>query len=271
MGFIVGIDIGGSTTKIVGFQNETMLPPLLVRATDALTSVFGAFGKLLNENNLSLSDIDSVMVTGVGGHFLRGTLYDLPTVHVNEFHAIGLGGLTLTGLPEAVIVSMGTGTAMVHANSSDIRYIGGTGVGGGTLLGLGNALLHVRGFDAIMEMARDGDKRKTDLSIGDITGGALQQLPPETTAANFGKMDDLATKNDWAAGIVNMVFEAIGMTAIFAARSVKSNDIVLTGNLTTSPLTTEIINGLTAIFPERFYLPENAEFATAIGAAKTKC
>ena len=117
MGVVIGIDVGGSTTKIVGFSGNAMLPPLLVRATDALTSVFGAFGKLLNENNLDLSDVEQVMVTGTGSSYLQGSLYGLPTRRINEFIAIGRGGLALTGLPSALIVSMGTGTALVHAST----------------------------------------------------------------------------------------------------------------------------------------------------------
>jgi len=33
---IIGIDIGGSTTKIVGFKENTVINPLLVRATDPI-------------------------------------------------------------------------------------------------------------------------------------------------------------------------------------------------------------------------------------------
>ena len=47
---VIGIDIGGSTTKIVGFQFEQNKKPLLiapqvVKATDPVTSMYGAFGK----------------------------------------------------------------------------------------------------------------------------------------------------------------------------------------------------------------------------------
>ena len=55
MGIIVGIDIGGSTTKIVGLNNGKLFSPLLVKATDPLSSVYGALGKFLNENKLQLS------------------------------------------------------------------------------------------------------------------------------------------------------------------------------------------------------------------------
>ena len=55
---------------------------------------------------------------------------------VDEFHAIGKGGLFLTGLTRAIIVSMGTGTAFIIADQNGEKHIGGTGIGGGTLLGL---------------------------------------------------------------------------------------------------------------------------------------
>ena len=92
MSIIIGIDIGGSTTKIVGMRDGQMLQPLLVRADDPLTSVYGAFGKLLSENSLSLGDIERVMITGTGNSYVQGSLYDLPTHRVNEFQAIGKGG-----------------------------------------------------------------------------------------------------------------------------------------------------------------------------------
>ena len=45
MGKIIGIDIGGSTTRIIGFDNNKMFSPMLVKAADPVSSVYGAFGK----------------------------------------------------------------------------------------------------------------------------------------------------------------------------------------------------------------------------------
>ena len=59
---VIGIDIGGSTTKIVGIrtdgENIELIEPIFVRATDAITSVYGAFGKFTAENNIMLEDIE---------------------------------------------------------------------------------------------------------------------------------------------------------------------------------------------------------------------
>lgn len=44
MAVILGIDVGGSTTKIVGIENGKLKSPLFITATDPVTSLFGAFG-----------------------------------------------------------------------------------------------------------------------------------------------------------------------------------------------------------------------------------
>ena len=70
MGKIIGIDVGGSTTKIVGFESlgedKKILSPIYVKASDPLASVYGAFGKFTALNGIDLSDVNKVMITGVG-------------------------------------------------------------------------------------------------------------------------------------------------------------------------------------------------------------
>ena len=48
MGVILGIDIGGSSTKIVGLSPElAVIDMLRVKAEDPLTSLYGAMGNFL--------------------------------------------------------------------------------------------------------------------------------------------------------------------------------------------------------------------------------
>ena len=120
MSYVIGIDVGGSTTKIVGFRTEegrepVLIAPQLVRANDPITSIYGAFGKFTSENGLGLSDIDRVMMTGVGSSFVQKSIYGLDCRTVSEFNSVGLGGLYLSGLDDAIVVSMGTGTALIRA------------------------------------------------------------------------------------------------------------------------------------------------------------
>lgn len=267
MGKIIGIDIGGSTTKIVGFDDKTMISPLLVRANDPIASVYGAFGKFLNTHSLKIDDIERIMITGVGSSFINNRLFGIPTGKVDEFMAIGMGGLFLSSLKKAIIVSMGTGTALVKAENNTAVHLGGTGVGGGTLLGLSNRMLNVRHFDELIEAANGGDLSNVDLTIGDISKEVMETLPSETTASNFGKISDLVTKADLAMGIINLVFQTIGMIAVFNTRIDNTKDVVLTGNLTNVPQAEYIFSRLSKLYDVNFQTPQNAEYATAVGAA----
>ena len=267
MGIIIGIDIGGTTTKIVGYSNDSILSPILVKATDPVASVYGAFGRFLNDIALTLDDVEQFMVTGVGSSYLSERLLGVPTARADEFLAIGMGGLFLSGLERAIVVSMGTGTAFVMADNDRAVHLGGTGIGGGTLLGLSNRMLNIRNFEDIIKMAEGGSLNHIDLTIGDISRDGVTNLLPDTTASNFGKISDLATKADVAMGIINLVFQAIGMLSVFATRMENVKDIVLTGNLANVPQAKDVFGKLSSLFDVNFIIPENAEFATAVGAA----
>ena len=272
---VLGIDVGGSTTKIVGIRSngekKELIEPIFVRATDAITSIYGAFGKFTVENQLSLSNIDRVMMTGVGSSFVHQPLYSLDCRKVSEFQCVGRGGLYLSGLDEAIVVSMGTGTALIHAmrrgGETVTEYLGGTGVGGGTLLGLSRQMLGVDTIEHLEQLTEKGDLSRVDLRIGDISGDHNFQINEEITASNFGKLSDIATKHDLALGITNMVAETIAMLAVFAARNFKVRDVVLTGNLTALPSIAHVFEGLEKNFGVRFLIPRHAQFSTVIGAA----
>lgn len=98
MGIVIGIDVGGSTTKIVGVEDKKIKNPMFVKATDPVTSLFGAFGKYIYDNNISLSNIEKVILTGVGSAYIDQPLYGLPTAKTDEFLANGLGAQYNTGL-----------------------------------------------------------------------------------------------------------------------------------------------------------------------------
>jgi type II pantothenate kinase len=269
MGIVVGIDIGGSTTKICGFRSEgDLIEPLSVKADDPISSVYGAFGKFTSLHNIKLEQVDRVMVTGVGSSYISEDLYGIPTEHVTEFDCIGLGGRYLAGLDEAIIVSMGTGTALVHVKGDEMEYIGGTGVGGGTLFGLSESILDVRDMNILETLAEEGDISKVDLRISDISKKNLSPtLDHDTTASNFGKLSDLATKGDLALGIINLVFETIGMISVFGAKRFGIRDVVLTGKLSSMKKARSVFGTLGKMFDMNFMFPENARYGTVIGAA----
>jgi type II pantothenate kinase len=223
------------------------------------------------------------MMTGVGSSVSQNPIYGLPCSKVSEFTCVGLGGLYLSGLQEAIVVSMGTGTALIHAKAknldesgapivsneqdTEIEYLGGTGVGGGTLIGLTKKLTGVATIEHIEQICRDGNIENVDLRVGDISRDSFPNMNEKLTASNFGKVSDLATPSDIALGVANLVAETIFMMAIFAARSFGLKDIVLIGNLSTLPPVRRVFDELQDSFGVRFIIPENSQYGTVIGAA----
>ena len=270
---VLGIDVGGSTTKIVGFRKEkeglALIPPQFVRAADPITSIYGAFGKFTLQNDLSLSDIDHIMMTGVGSTFLSKPLYDgLDCRPAPEFDCVGRGGLYLAGLEEAIVVSMGTGTSFLWANKGgEIRHLIGSGVGGGTLAGLSSLTTGVHQYALIRKLCQDGDLSHIDLTMADLSREQVGDLPPEATAANFAKVADDATPSDKMLGIVNLVLQSIGTMSVLACKCCGTDTVVLTGALTMLPPARETFELFKQLYHVNFIIPENATFATAIGAA----
>ncbi len=274
---VIGIDVGGTTTKIVGFRKNragepVLIDPQFVRATDPLTSIYGAFGKFTAENGLALGDIERIMMTGAGASMVGESIYNLNCKSVPEFSSSGIGGLYLSGLHEAIVVSMGTGTALIHAKREngnyEIKYLGGTGIGGGTLVGLSRKLIGVDTVEHIEQLCADGNLDNIDLRIKDISHHrSYSGINENLTAANFGKVSDMASNADLALGVANLVAETVAMLSIFAARSFSVKDIVLIGNLTTIEPIRRVFEDLSDSFDVRFNIPVNAQFGTVIGAA----
>ncbi len=270
MSIILGVDLGGSTTKLIGLDTEgNRLGTVQISASRPEASACGAVGTFLMEQDLSLDVVSCIAVTGVGASVLPKSIYGIPVREIPEFTAIGRGGLFLSGLKEALVVSMGTGTAFVRASEENgFSHIGGSGVGGGTVAGLCGRLTGVRHFDSICTMARKGRLEQVDLMVDDIfKQGNIQTLPSHLTAANFGKWSDMATADDTALGVLNLVFQTIGMLAVFACRNDTVKDIVLIGALTSILDILSTFDQLSELHNVRFIVPEHAVYATALGAA----
>ena len=124
MEVILGIDIGGSTTKIVGLRTDgSVISMLRVRAEDQVTSLYGALRNYLTSNGLSLGDVRRVVLTGVGASYVDGDVFGLPTCRVDEFQASGTGALALSGQSSGVVVTMGTGTLWVDCAQLEVGSV----------------------------------------------------------------------------------------------------------------------------------------------------
>lgn len=268
MGIVLGIDIGSSTTKIVAVGEEKqIISSLQVSASDQVTSLFGAVGRLLYEGKIQLADIRAVMLTGVGASFIQGDIYGLPTYRVTEFESLGAGGLFLSGLSSAIVGSIGTGTVFVQATPEGVRHMGGSAVGGGTLVGLSSRLFGINKVEIIADMAEEGNLKNVDWGISEVSNEKMPTLPDYATASNLGKMKSTATDNDVAIGLFNMIFQTAGTFGVFVCQNAGLRDVVVTGTLATLNHARIMLGQVGELYNINFIIPKEAAFATAIGAA----
>ena len=265
---VIGIDVGISTTKIVGVNADgVVISPIRIKATDPIPSLYGAFGKYLHDNRVRLEDVEHVMLTGVGAAYIDEDIYGLPTSKSEEFVADGLGARYESKLDRMIVVSMGTGTSLVKCEGDDIRHIGGIGIGGGTLAGLSRIMLKTDDIKQIAALAMEGDITKINLLIGDISAHPLPGLPMSATASLFSNAKANATREDIAIGLIHMVLQSIGSGSILSSLGSGIKDFVMIGNLTLLPQCREVYSAMEKLYGVHFRIPKYSEFCTAIGAA----
>jgi type II pantothenate kinase len=267
MDLILGIDIGTSSTKLAALRPDGTVVFTRRVHTDG-QRLCDDLDSYLSDNGLTLADVGQVLLTGVGASYVEGDVCGLPTRPVDEFAASSAGALALSGQDQGVVATMGTGTAFLWAEKGKTpRHLCGSGVGGGTLTGLCRALAGTGSFEQLQTLALDGDLGRVDLMIRDITKDPAPTLDPTLTAANFGKLTEDASPADLAAGAVNLVLQVIGTMTVLACQCCGGRTVVLTGSVTELAQAKHNFEQFEEIYGIHYIIPENAAFATAIGAA----
>jgi len=263
------IDFGASNTDVVvheGGEVRHWRLPSEGHPSDARVRAVLAHGGLVP------SDVRWIAVTGGNRTALSPTLEGRVIHHVPEVQAIGRGGLALAKLDRGVVASAGSGTAVVAAGPGTAQHVTGTGVGGGTLVGLARLLVHTVDPREIDALALAGKDTTLNLTIGEILGQAIGSLPPETTAVNFGRVarhEVAASREDTAAALVNMVGQVIAVIAINAARAQQLTDTVIVGHLADLPSIRRTFEMVGEYYHATIHIPEGGGTATALGALLT--
>lgn len=255
---ILGIDRGYSSTKVVLIQGRDLVFKKLIPGSQKSDKIL--------EDLAHRYPIRQIVTTG--GSPMKGLK------RVGEIEAINAGGLFLAKKKKGLVVSCGTGTCLTYSDAKKVSHLGGTGVGGGTLLGLGHLIAGTSKMELLVQEALKGNARAVDLTVGDIVGARLGVLAQDVTAANFAKMDSWK-KQDLLAGLFNMVAEVIAALCVQAhcAQTLgvqavgRDRDIILTGRV---PLLKPIRQRLAYYskkFGKNFIILKDSEYATALGAA----
>ncbi|MBC7840830.1 MAG: Fumble domain-containing protein [Gemmatimonadaceae bacterium] len=269
---LAAIDFGISNTDAVSLRNG--IPRYWTREARGAPDA-SMVRDVLSAGDVSLATLPRIAVTGGRHKILPTLLGECVVVPVPEVTAIGRGGQAL-GFPDEsnpttpmLVVSAGSGTAVISARGTEYAHITGTGVGGGTLLGLGRLLLGTTEVTLIDAMAMRGDPNGVDLALRDVVSGPIGSLPPDATAVNFGRLarqETLARPDDLAAALMTLVGQVIAITAINAARAERVERVVLIGHMADMPSFRRVIAQVGEYYGMHVLVPEHAGYGTALGA-----
>jgi type II pantothenate kinase len=260
-----GLDIGISTTDVVAEWADGVAVSRTTGAFEA--SAEAAFSELLERAGPPPAREIVVAATGAGSHRLQQRLCGCSVERVSEIVAIGHGGIGIAGGGDALIASLGTGTAMVSVRDGVMTHVTpGNGVGGGTLLGLSRALLGTDDLAELCRLADAGDRKRLDITIGEAVGGPLGVLPTDGTASNFAKYAAGSKREDVAAALVNLVAEVVLWTVLLGMQVSSQSRAILTGKLVLLAPVRRRIDEMSVALGGVLAAPPRAAIASALGA-----
>lgn len=274
--YIISVDLGSTNNKAIVLKIENdnieLIGKVKKRSTDFALFIID----ILKKYNIEKENIEKIIATGTGASYIEDSIFGVDIIKVNEFDAIGYGGLILAKVYEGIVVSIGTGTSFIYSDLNKCERLGGTGLGGGTLLGLGRKFLkNNKNIDAnstyfldLIEMAKKGNTKNVDLTIGDINKENIGDLTTDLTAANFAGICKVSNDNDYVAGIVNMLVETISLMAKLHKKILNKNDmpIIIIGTFVADKYIQEKFIKFAEYTKDKYIFINNVEYAISIGA-----
>lgn len=264
----IGIDAGGTLTKIAYWDEKEAL-----QLKSFLSSEFKAVKDWIDSNH----PLASICLTGGRAEQLRNYLlsqYDIP--YMVEFDATMAGVMhqlinEQIRCDQAIIANIGTGTSIHIMEDGSHRRLGGTGIGGGTLLGLGQTVTGLTDYEEMIELSKKGDRAFIDVLVSDIYENNKLPIKGSLTASNYGGVALKAAKernaSDHLAGIQGMIGEVVASLCIQAADAHEIEDIIYIGStLENNELLKEIIVSYTKLKGKNPIFLEKHGYSGAIGA-----
>ena len=173
-------------------------------------------------------------------------------------------------LDRYVYLNVGTGTSFHQATCDSQKRVGGSGVGGGTMIGLSYLLTGIGDFDKIIERAKDGLRDNVDLKVHHIYNGRPSPIPGDLTASNFGNIlnaQKTASAEDQLIAVIGLVAETVTAMAINLADAFDTKNMVFIGStLLNNEVMTDIIYRYSELKNARAFVVPNGEYSGALGA-----
>jgi len=233
---------------------------------------------ILQAGGVCLDELPWLAATGGRHRVLPEQMAGVPVRKIGEVQAIGRGGQVLAGFATAeasatplLVVSAGSGTAMIRAEGRNYAHVSGTAVGGGTMVGLAHLLLGTGDAHEIGCLAEQGDRNGVDLSLADVITGPIGSLPASATAVNFGRVGRVDFQNpprreDVAAALLNLVAQTAGLMAVNVARAFECKKIVVIGHMVDMNYYRTIVELVGKYYNFPIEPVETGGYGTALGA-----
>ncbi|MFC1691450.1 BadF/BadG/BcrA/BcrD ATPase family protein [Nanoarchaeota archaeon] len=264
---IMGIDFGSTTTDVVLMDKK--ITKLLSIKSDKKSDVDDIMEKVIKKNKINLNKIKQINITGGHSRSIKQRKYKAISIKkINEIKAIGKGGSYISKNKNCLVVSLGTGTCLISVKNNKIKHIGGSGIGGGTITGLSSRFLGIDDIEKLEKLSKKGNLKNVDLSIKESVGGRIGIVSGDVTASNLAKLSrKKASRADISAGLLNMLGQSIAMMLVYAAQANNQRNVILIGKTVQFKKVFFVIKKVLARFKLNCILPNNSEYATAIGAA----
>lgn len=268
----MGIDVGGTLTKIAYLDDNKELQLKRFQSSD-----LQAVASFIAEHK----ELEIIGMTGGRAEQLRQWITaSVEFSYLVEFEA------TLTGVKyllnkeglhyeTAIITNIGSGTSIHYMNEESYKRVGGTGVGGGTLVGLSSLLTGVYLYGEMSSLANEGSRKGIDLMVADIFQGQEVPAPlnPNLTASNFGKaaLNPQASyeKKDLLATVSRLVGEVITTLSIQLSEQYNADNIIYIGTtIKDHEALQAVIEDYTILKNKNAIFLNDYGFSGAIGALK---
>lgn len=260
----IGIDAGGSLIKIAFEENGRMR-----YRKYTIDDIGGAMSwmRMFSANK-------KIVLTGGKAGMVRSKYFPDAEI-IDEFTAACKGAKFLMQKNQVhigdqfLLVNVGTGTSWFNIKGDNYERVLGSGVGGGTFIGLGYLLAGTRDFSELVELASRGSRGNVDLLVKDIYHPEDPPIPGDLTASNFAKSTLVpeSKNSDMVAAVINMISETLTLLTVQTASIQQTKKVIYIGSTLAGnkPLQSSLdcyakMSGIEPVF-----LPDG-EFSGAIGA-----
>jgi len=170
-----------------------------------------------------------------------------------------------------VVTNVGTGTSIHHVEGNRQRRLGGTGIGGGTLLGLARLLTGLSDYHEIIRLAALGKRDRLDLKVHHIYEGKEPPIPGDLTASNFGNVlshlgEGKFSREELLAAVVGLVGETVATTSVLAIPACSVSTVVFVGSsFVQNESLKEVVAAYTKLRGATPIFITNGEYSGALG------